>query len=106
AHLARMPVLLIGGCTPRPQANMGTLQDIPHVDLLRPPCRSARPLRVADQVIRELDEGVGRAMGDNGEPGPVYLEIPTDVLRSHVPPQLVLDEWINPKPPRATPPDP
>jgi len=45
-------------------------------------------------------------MGDNGEPGPVYLEVPTDVLRTHVPPQLVLDEWINPKPPRAIPPDP
>jgi acetolactate synthase-1/2/3 large subunit len=30
------PVLLIGGCTSRPQANMGPLQDIPHVDILRP----------------------------------------------------------------------
>ena len=33
-------------------------------------------------------------MGDLGEPGPVYVEIPTDVLRTHVPPQLVLDEWM------------
>ena len=33
ASLARMPVLLIGGCTSRPQANMGPLQDIPHVDI-------------------------------------------------------------------------
>jgi acetolactate synthase-1/2/3 large subunit len=32
--------------------------------------------------------------------------VPTDVLRTHVPPQLVLDEWITPKPPRAIPPDP
>jgi len=71
AHLARIPVLLIGGCTSRPQANMGPLQDIPHVDLLKPVCRTARTLRVADQVIREFDEGVARAMGDNGEPGPV-----------------------------------
>ena len=36
ASLARAPVLLIGGCTSRPQANMGPLQDIPHVDILRP----------------------------------------------------------------------
>ena len=42
----------------------------------------SRTLRVADQVIRELDEAVARAMGDLGEPGPVYLEIPTDVLRT------------------------
>jgi len=106
ASLARAPVLLIGGCTSRPQANMGPLQDIPHVDLLRPVCRTARTLRVPDQVVRELDEAVARACGDSGEPGPVYVEIPTDVLRTHVPPQLVLDEWMTAKPRRLLPPDP
>ncbi|HTS93339.1 MAG TPA: thiamine pyrophosphate-binding protein [Stellaceae bacterium] len=106
ASLARAPVLLIGGCTSRPQANMGPLQDIPHVDILRPVTRTARTARVADQVIRELDEAVARAMGDAGEPGPVYLEIPTDVLRTHVPPQLVLAEWMHAKAPRLLPPDP
>ncbi len=106
ASLARAPVLLIGGCTSRPQANMGPLQDIPHVDLLRPVCRAARTLRVPDQVIRELDEAVARACGDSGEPGPVYMEIPTDVLRTHVAPQLVLDEWMQAKPRRVLPPDP
>jgi acetolactate synthase I/II/III large subunit len=106
ASLARAPVLLIGGCTSRPQANMGPLQDIPHVDILRPVSRLARTARVPEQVIRELDEAVARAMGDLGEPGPVYLEIPTDVLRTPVPPQLVLDDWLRPKPPRRLPPDP
>lgn len=106
AHLARIPVLLIGGCTSRPQANMGPLQDIPHVDLLKPVCRTARTLRVADQVIREFDEAVARATGDNGEPGPAYLEVPTDVLRTSVPKQIVLDEWMTPKKARVIAPDP
>jgi acetolactate synthase-1/2/3 large subunit len=106
ASFARASVLLIGGCTSRPQANMGPLQDIPHVDILRPVTRASRTLRVADQVIRELDEAVARAMGDAGEPGPVYVEIPTDVLRTHVPPQLVLDEWMKAKPARRPMPDP
>jgi acetolactate synthase-1/2/3 large subunit len=105
ASLARAPVLLIGGCTSRPQANMGPLQDIPHVDILRPVTRTSRTARVPEQVVRELDEAVARAMGDAGEPGPVYIEIPTDVLRTPVPPQLVLDEWMTAKPPRAVPPD-
>jgi acetolactate synthase I/II/III large subunit len=105
ASLARAPVLLIGGCTSRPQANMGPLQDIPHVDILRPVCRQSRTLRVADQVIREFDEGVARAFGDLGEPGPVYLEIPTDVLRTVVPQQLVLDEWMAAKGPRVIAPN-
>jgi len=106
ASLARAPVLLIGGCTSRPQANMGPLQDIPHVDILRPVTRVSRTLRVPDQVVRELGEAVARAMGDAGEPGPVYVEIPTDVLRTTVPPQLVLDEWMRAKPQRLLPPDP
>jgi acetolactate synthase I/II/III large subunit len=106
ASLARAPVLLIGGCTSRAQANMGPLQDIPHVDILRPVTRQSRTLRVPDQVIREFDEGVARAFGDLGEPGPVYLEIPTDVLRAHFPANLVLNEWMRRKKPRTIPPDP
>lgn len=105
ASLARVPVLLIGGCTSRPQANMGPLQDIPHVDLLRPVCRQSRTLRVADQVVREFDEAVARAFGDLGEPGPVYLEIPTDVLRTTVAKSLILDDWMRPQGPRRIEPD-
>lgn len=106
AHIARIPVLVIGGCPPRPQVNMGPLQDIAHVDIMRPVTRQSRTLRVADQVLRELDEAIARAMGDLGEPGPVYIEIPTDVLRENVPPALALDEYFRPKPPRRIFPDP
>lgn len=106
ASLARMPVLVIGGCTSRPQANMGPLQDIPHVDILRPVTRFSRTARVPDQVLREMDEAIARAMGDAGEPGPSYLEIPTDVLRTHVPDHMVLDEWMTARPRRRLPPDP
>src|SRR5215475_14092833 len=47
------------------------------------------------------DSDIARA----GEPGPVYVEIPTDVLRTHVAPQLVLNEWLTAKPARRPPPD-
>lgn len=106
ASIARMPVLLIGGCPPRPQVNMGPLQDIPHTDILRPVTRLSRTARVPEQVLRELDEAMARATGDLGEPGPVYVEIPTDVLRAEIPPALVLAEWLEPKPPREIPPHP
>jgi acetolactate synthase-1/2/3 large subunit len=100
ADLSRAPVLLIGGCTTRGQANMGPLQDIPHVAILSPVCRYARTARVADQVLREMDEAIACAMGDAGEPGPVYLEVPVDILRNGVKPELVLDEWLAAKAPR------
>ena len=76
------------------------------MDILRPVCRQSRTLRVPDQVIREFDEAVSRAFGDFGEPGPVYLEIPTDVLRAQVAKNLVLDEWMQPRRARFLQPDP
>src|SRR5258708_28901970 len=66
ASLARAPVLLIGGCTSRPQANMGPLQDIPHAHILRPVCPYSRTPPIADQVMRDPDEAVARALGDLG----------------------------------------
>ena len=105
ADLARVPVLLIGGCTPRPQANMGPLQDIPHVAILQPVCRYARTARVADQVLREMDEAIARAHGDGGSPGPSYLEIPTDVLRETIAENLIASEWVTARPPRRMAPD-
>lgn len=106
ASLARAPVLLIGGCTSRPQANMGPLQDIPHVDILKPICRYCRTARVPDQVLRELDEAIARAHGDLGEPGPSYIEVPTDALRARVPATLIPDDWLAPKPARRPAPEP
>ena len=44
ASLARVPVLLIGGCPPRPQVNMGPLQDIP---ARRHPAAGDAPARTA-----------------------------------------------------------
>lgn len=106
AHLARAPVLLIGGCPPRPQSNMGPLQDIAHAEILAPITNYSRTARVAEQAVRELDEAIARARGDVGEPGPSYIEFPTDVLRIPVADDLVLDEWMAPEPVRRLPPDP
>lgn len=106
ASLARVPLLLIGGCTSRPQANMRPLQDIPHVDILKPVTRYCRTARVPEQAIRELDEAIACAWGDMGEPGPTYIEVPTDVLRTRVAQTLISEDWIAAKPPRRPVPDP
>ncbi len=106
ASLARAPVLLIGGCTSRPQANMGPLQDIPHTEIMRPITRYARTARVAEQALRELDEAIAYTCGDMGEPGPAYIEFPTDVLRQPVAAHLVLRDWIEPTRRGCVPPDP
>ena len=96
ASLALSPVLIIGG-TPIKQSNMGPLQDIPHVDIMKPITRYARTARVSEQVIRELDLAISYALGTLGEPGPSYIEIPTDVLRKTVPEKLIFNDLIKEK---------
>jgi acetolactate synthase I/II/III large subunit len=82
AHVARAPVLVLSGVPPRPQENRGALQDIVHTDCCAPITRYARTVREPALVLQELDEAVARAAGQGGEPGPVYLDFPTDTLRA------------------------
>jgi acetolactate synthase I/II/III large subunit len=105
ASSARVPLLLVAGCAPRPQTNMGPLQEMPHVAVMAPMTRYARTCRVADAVPRELDEAVARAFGDGGEPGPSYIEFPTDVLREPVAAQLVLEDFFVARLPHEFAPD-
>lgn len=106
AQLERVPVLLIGGCAPRPQDDLGPLQGVAHTEIMQPVTRLSRTLRVPDNVARDLDKAVSAALGDGGPPGPVYVEIPTDVLRETVHPNLVLDEHLRTRSPRTLFPDP
>jgi acetolactate synthase I/II/III large subunit len=105
ADLERVPVLLIGGCAPQPQDDLGPLQGTPHTTIMQPITRLSRTLRVADNVMRDLDQAVSLALGDGGAPGPVYIEIPPDVLRRKVHPNLVLEEYLRCKPKRLIRPD-
>ena len=105
-RLRAYPVLVIGGCTSRAAGQYGPAAGYSSCRHSATGDAKSRTARVADQVIREFDEAVARALGDLGEPGPVYLEIPTDVLRTHVPPNSCSMNGSEPKPPRVIPPDP
>lgn len=105
AHLERVPLLLIGGCPPVPQDDLGPLQGIDHAAIMAPVTRASRTLRVADQVARDLDKAWAMASGDGNPPGPVYLEVPTDVLRQTVHPACVLEEHLRPTHRPAVAPD-
>ncbi len=106
AHVARVPLLVLSGLPPGPQENRGALQDIVHTDLVRSVTRYARTVREPALVLQELDEAVARAMGQAGEPGPVYLDFPVDTLRAEVPAAVLLPEHFAPKSPPRIAPDP
>ncbi len=84
AHVSRASVLVLSGLPPMPQENRGALQDIVHTEMVRGITRYARTVRNADLALQEIDEAVSRALGQGGEPGPVYLDFPVDVVRSKV----------------------
>lgn len=106
AHASRAPVLVLSGVVPQAQENRGGLQDMTHTELLRPITRYARTVREPALVLQELDEAVARAFGQGGEPGPAYLDFPTDTLRAEVPAPLQMDEHFRPKPRASLWPDP
>ncbi len=78
AFRAESPMLLIGGQAALTQHRMGGLQDLNHVDIMRPITKFATSVpsteRVADFVAMAAREAF------NGSFGPSYLEIPRDVL--------------------------
>jgi acetolactate synthase-1/2/3 large subunit len=106
AHVSRAPVLVIAGTNPSPQENRGGLQDLDHTHLVRSITRYARTVREPTLALAELDEAISRALGEGGEPGPAYIDFPTDTLRGIVPRPLQLEEHIRPKPRQALRPDP
>ena len=105
AHVSRAPVLVLSATPPRAQENRGALQDIDHTLLVRSITRYARTVREPALALQELDEAIARAFGEGGEPGPVYLDFPTDTLREEVPTALQLQEYFSVKPTPVLVPD-
>lgn len=104
AHVSRASVLVLSGLPPMPQENRGALQDIVHTEMVRGITRYARTVRNADLALQELDEAVSRALGQVGEPGPVYLDFPVDVVRSKVSiPMQMQERFIQRAPLKITP---
>ena len=106
AHVSRAPILVLSGTVTRPQENRGALQDLDQPQLVRSITRYARTVREPSLALQELDEAISRAFGEGGEPGPAYIDFPTDTLRAEVPKALQLDEHIRAKPRGTTRPDP
>ena len=80
ARMARSPMLLIGGATATVLRGRGSLQDIDQMAVIRPHVKHAeRVSRVAD-IVSVLERALRVAR--EGVPGPVFVELPLDVLYS------------------------
>ncbi len=106
ANVSRAPVLILSGTVTRAQENRGALQDLDQPQLVRSITRYARTVREPSRALAELDSAISWALGEGGEPGPAFIDFPTDTLRAEVPKPLQMDEYILPKARHDSLPDP
>ena len=92
AFRSESPVLHIGGQGALTQHKMGSLQDLPHVDILAPITKFSASVSSTERAADMISMAVRECF--NGAPGPSYLEIPRDILDREVP----LDKAVIPEP--------
>jgi acetolactate synthase-1/2/3 large subunit len=82
AFRAQIPMLLIGGQAPLRGTLKGGLQEINHVDIMKPITKFSATVFDTERIPEYMTIALREAY--NGRPGPSFLEIPVDVLEGEV----------------------
>jgi acetolactate synthase-1/2/3 large subunit len=82
AYVDCAPVICIGGSSPVIQNGQGAFQEIDQVEMMRPITRWSTRIYDARRIPDVVDSAFNHAL--NGKPGPVYLDVPSDVLHQVV----------------------
>ncbi len=78
AQRAQIPLVCIGGAGPKLLCDMGSLQDMDHVTLMRPITKWAVQVPETRRIVEYVDAAFRVAQAN--VPGPVFLEMPLDLL--------------------------
>ncbi|KAG8199893.1 hypothetical protein JTE90_015882 [Oedothorax gibbosus] len=78
AQMAETPLLLLGGATASLLKGRGALQDIEQIGLLKSVCKFQKSVTCVRHLVPVLREAIQAAYSDT--PGPVFVEVPVDVL--------------------------
>lgn len=76
------PMILIGGASPTDQNGMGAFQEEDQVAAAKPWCKYARRIESHDRIPYYVEQAVRTSL--YGRPGPVYLDLPADVIDGRV----------------------
>ena len=82
AYAARSPVLLIAGAAPQALRGLGALQEMDQIALVRSITKGAWTVAETRQIPEVLTSAIRTAL--SGRPGPVFVEIPVDLLMATV----------------------
>jgi len=78
AFQARSPMILIGGAAPLKTKGMGALQEIPQTDMFKTFTKASFTIERTEDIPARLFDAFRTAL--SGRPGPVFIEVPFDVL--------------------------
>ncbi|CAN8004576.1 unnamed protein product, partial [Ixodes hexagonus] len=78
AQMAESPVLLLGGAAATAVKGRGALQDIDQLSLFQSLCKFTATVRTVRDIVPTLRIALQKAQSDT--PGPVFVELPIDVL--------------------------
>jgi thiamine pyrophosphate-dependent acetolactate synthase large subunit-like protein len=82
ARLSNAPVILIAGCVGLESVEKLDLQDMSQLPVIAPMVKKAFVCHIPERIPEFIDMAFRAAM--SGRPGPVYLELPCDVLNAQV----------------------
>ncbi|MGC8494404.1 MAG: thiamine pyrophosphate-binding protein [Syntrophobacteraceae bacterium] len=82
AFRAQVPMLLIGGQAPVGNLRKGALQELDSVEILKPVTKFSATVYETGRIPEYMAMALREAY--SGRPGPVFLEIPSDVLGGQV----------------------
>lgn len=87
ARLSNAPLILIAGCVGLESTEKLDLQDMTQLPVIAPMVKKAWVCPLAERIPEFIDLAFRTAAA--GRPGPVYLELPCDVLNAAVDPEKV-----------------
>ena len=89
----RWPMILLGGSSDISQHGMGAFQEAPQVEAARPWCKLSAEVDRIDRIPYYIEQAVRTSI--YGRPGPVYLDLPGDIITGKV------DDALAPQRPRV-----
>ncbi|MDE0814282.1 MAG: oxalyl-CoA decarboxylase [Alphaproteobacteria bacterium] len=92
------PMILIGGASAISQNGMGAFQEERQVALAEPYCKYAHAVEDAARIPYYVEQAVRFSI--YGRPGPVYLDMPDDIIQQEVDEADVIPAATLPEPPR------
>jgi 2-hydroxyacyl-CoA lyase 1 len=86
----RWPMVLLGGASDITQGGMGAFQEAPQVESARPWCKYVAKVDRVERIPYYVEQAVRTSI--YGRPGPVYLDLPGDIIGGKVDDEAVVAE--------------